>query len=93
MLFRSAIEEITRRVLDTLPGGLADMERDLRKNVKAAITQVLRDMDLVTREEYEVQRRVLARTREKLEQLEARAKALEIRLRGEDDTQPGRRGD
>jgi len=84
----AAIDEMARRLLEQLPAGVRNMDADLRKNLKAGLGQVLRDMDLVTREEYELQTRVLARTREKLEQLEIRAGALEERLQQELEPTP-----
>ena len=51
--------------------------RDIEKNAKAAISGVFAKLDLVTREEFDVQAQVLARTREKLQALEARVDALE----------------
>jgi BMFP domain-containing protein YqiC len=74
---RRSIDDITRRVLDALPQGLADAESDLRHNLRAALAGVLSRMDLVTREEFDAQSRVLARSREKLEILEARIRELE----------------
>ncbi len=53
--------------------------RDLEQNIKAGLTGWLSKLDLVTREEFDVQTQVLARTREKLTQLEARLKELESR--------------
>lgn len=53
--------------------------RDLEQNIKAGLTSWLSKLDLVTREEFDVQTEVLARTREKLAQLEARLKELEAR--------------
>ena len=50
---------------------------DMQKNLKAALTQAFTRMDLVTREEFDIQSQVLARTREKLTQLEARVADLE----------------
>ena len=50
---------------------------DMQKNLKAALTQAFTRMDLVTREEFDIQSQVLARTREKLTQLEARVAELE----------------
>ena len=50
---------------------------DMQKNLKAALTQAFSRMDLVTREEFDIQSQVLARTREKLTQLEARVADLE----------------
>lgn len=57
--------------------------RDIEKNAKAAISGVFAKLDLVTREEFDVQAQVLARTREKLTQLEARVEALEMARSGE----------
>ncbi|UCV15179.1 accessory factor UbiK family protein [Quatrionicoccus australiensis] len=51
--------------------------RDIEKNAKAVISGLLGKLDLVTREEFDVQAQVLARTREKLKELEARIEALE----------------
>jgi BMFP domain-containing protein YqiC len=53
--------------------------RDLEQNLKAGLSGWLSKLDLVTREEFDVQTEVLARTREKLTQLEARLKELEAR--------------
>ncbi len=53
--------------------------RDLEQNLKAGLTGWLARLDLVTREEFDVQAEVLSRTREKLSQLEARLKDLEAR--------------
>ena len=52
---------------------------DVQKNLKAMLTQSFAKMDLVTREEFDIQAQVLARTREKLTALEARVAALENR--------------
>ena len=54
--------------------------KDIEKNVKAMMTQGFAKLDLVTREEFDVQAQVLAKTRSKLEALEARAAELEARL-------------
>lgn len=74
---RSSFDEIARRVLDTLPRGLADADADLRRNLRAGMAGVFARMELVTREEFDAQSRVLARTREKLESLQRRVSALE----------------
>ncbi len=55
---------------------------DAQKNLKAALSQALGKMDLVTREEFDVQAQVLARTREKLTALEARLTEIEKRASG-----------
>lgn len=51
--------------------------KDIEKNAKAMMSGVFSKLDLVTREEFDVQAQVLARTREKLKELEARVEALE----------------
>jgi len=68
-------DEIFAAVGRVLPRGSADLE----KNVKAALTAAFDRLDLVTREELEVQEAVLARTRARLEELENRIAALERR--------------
>lgn len=79
---RPSIDEIARRVLDTLPRGLADADADLRRNLRAGMSGVLSRMDLVTREEFDAQSRVLARTRAKLESLQRRVDELEAGQHG-----------
>lgn len=55
--------------------------RDIEKNVKAMLSQGFTKLDLVTREEFDVQMQVLAKTRAKLEALEARVAELEAQLK------------
>jgi BMFP domain-containing protein YqiC len=54
--------------------------KDIERNVKAMMTQGFSKLDLVTREEFDIQAQVLAKTRAKLEELEARVATLEARL-------------
>ena len=55
--------------------------RDIERNVKAMMTQGLSKLDVVTREEFDIQTQVLAKTRARLEQLEARVAELEAQLK------------
>ncbi len=64
------INDIIQNVFDAMPQGLKNMPSDMRHNFRAAIQGVFEKLDLVTREEFDAQRRVLLRTREKLEALE-----------------------
>jgi len=73
------IDELARRLADSLPGGLKALQADAEQNFRAVLQAGLSRLDLVTREEFEVQSAVLRRTREKLEALEARLAALEGR--------------
>lgn len=74
MLNQKVIEEISGKINEALAASPA---RDIEKNVRSVLAGVFSRLDLVTREEFDVQREVLARTREKLELLEARLAALE----------------
>jgi BMFP domain-containing protein YqiC len=71
------LDELDRAVRAVLPEGLAE---DIKKNLRAATSAVLARLELVTREEWEVQQALLARTREKLERLERQVAELEARL-------------
>jgi BMFP domain-containing protein YqiC len=71
------IDEIARRLMDNLPPALRATQRDLESNFRAVLRASLGKLDLVTRDEFDVQSRVLERTRARLEALEARVKAME----------------
>jgi ubiquinone biosynthesis accessory factor UbiK len=71
------IDELARRLAASLPGGLKALQADAEQNFRAVLQSGLSQLDLVTREEFDVQAAVLKRTREKLEALEARLTALE----------------
>lgn len=74
------IDDLTRRVGEALPSGAHELKRDIEKNVEAVVRSYLGKLDLVTREEFEVQSQVLARTRAKVEALEKRVTELEAQL-------------
>lgn len=80
MIAPKNLEELSRRVLENLPKGLASVHEDMRDNLRAGLSSALAQMDLVTREEFDVQAGVLRRTRERLEALEAKVSELERRL-------------
>lgn len=68
------IEQFTNALAGLLPGEITE---DIRKNIRAAVRSAMEQMDLVTREEFEVQQAVLQRTREKLEIMQKNLIALE----------------
>ncbi len=72
-----SIDKLAKMLAETLPQGLRSVRDDLEKNFRTVLQSGLGKLDLVTREEFEVQEAVLARTREKLEMLEARLAKLE----------------
>jgi ubiquinone biosynthesis accessory factor UbiK len=71
------IDDIARRLMDSLPPALRATQRDLESNFRTVLRSGLGKLDLVTRDEFDTQSRVLERTRARLEALEARVKALE----------------
>lgn len=76
MLDPKLLDELSARLADIAASGPA---RDLEKNARALLNGFFARLDFVPREEFEVQREVLARTRAKLEALEARLAELEAR--------------
>jgi len=77
MINVTAIDELARRLADLVPPGAREARAELAENFRDALRAGLRRLDLVTREEFDVQRCVLRRTREKVEALEARVLELE----------------
>jgi hypothetical protein len=74
MLDPKKLEDIGNKMNALLANSPA---KDFEKNAKALMSGFLAKLDLVTREEFDIQAQVLARTREKLKELEARVEALE----------------
>jgi BMFP domain-containing protein YqiC len=72
-----SVENIARKLAESVPEGLRSMRDDLEQNFRSVLQASLSKLDLVTREEFEVQEAVLAKTREKLEALEALVKGME----------------
>ena len=71
------IDDLARRLAGAVPESMLALRRDLEQNFKGVLQSQLAKLDLVTREEFDVQAAVLKRTREKLAALEQRLAALE----------------
>jgi BMFP domain-containing protein YqiC len=71
------IDDLARRLAGSVPESIMALRRDLEQNFKGVLQSQLAQLDLVTREEFDVQATVLKRTREKLAALEQRLAALE----------------
>jgi hypothetical protein len=82
MMDRQEIDRIALRLVSLVPPGLAQAQQDLRTNFHDVLTQGLRRLELVTREEFEVQSQLLARTRAKVDELEKRVAELEADAAG-----------
>ena len=74
---KSDIEKLANTLAGALPEGLRSMRDEVADNFKTALSDGIAKLDLVTREEFEVQEAVLKRTREKLERLEQQLAELE----------------
>ena len=66
-----SLEQLSRRISSLIPGELKHMQGDIENNIHSLLQSSLNKMNLVTREEFDVQSAVLQRTREKLDKLEA----------------------
>ncbi|HEJ9439125.1 TPA: accessory factor UbiK family protein [Proteus mirabilis] len=77
MLDPKKIEQVARQIQNVLPQGIKDLGDDIDKKIRAILQSQLNKLDLVNREEFDVQTQVLLRTREKLARLEQRLNELE----------------
>ena len=75
-----AIDDIANRLANAIPPGFNALREDMEKNFRAILQSAFGKLDLVTREEFEVQKAVLAKTRQKLEALEVQVAALEEKI-------------
>ena len=73
------IEQIARQVHESMPKGIREFGEDVEKKIRQTLQSQLTRLDLVSREEFDVQTQVLLRTREKLALLEQRLSELEAR--------------
>ena len=80
MLDDKKIDSIIRQILNKLPDELKQVRQDFEKNLKSALHSSFSKMDLVTREEFDVQAELLSRTRAKIEEMEKTVTALEQTL-------------
>ena len=90
MIKPDSLDDLARRLGEMLPPGLDRLQDEFRRNARGAMEAALARMDLVTREEFDVQAAVLARTREKLEALARRVEELErvVGTRPQEQRQP-----
>ena len=88
MIDARIFDDISRSLGKMLPPGVADMKDDFERNARAAMQSALGNLDLVTREEFDVQTEVLSNTRKQLKKLEARISALEPAASADTDPVP-----
>lgn len=92
MIDLSQIDDLARRLSGLVPPALREGREEMQDNFKAALQSGLAKLDLVTREEFDVQRAVLIRTRQQLDDLRLLVERLEAQLAERDggDTAPPR---
>jgi hypothetical protein len=76
------IDDLSQRLHASLPEGMRALQQDVDRNLRAAVQAALGRLDLVTREEFEVQAKVLARTRAQVDALSRRVAELEAQVLG-----------
>jgi BMFP domain-containing protein YqiC len=81
-----SLDDLARRLSAAVPPGLVALRNDLEANFKAILQAGIAKLDLVSRQEFDVQAGVLRRTREKLEALEARVALLEGKKKSTGET-------
>lgn len=80
MLDPKTLDDLARRFSESLPSGVKELQQEVERNVRGTLQSTFNRLDLVTREEFDAQAKVLSRTRDQLEALEARVQALEESL-------------
>ena len=80
MVNSQTLNELLRGILDALPPGMRSLQNDVEKNLRASLNAGFAKLNLVTREDFDVQAEVLARSRAKLQKLEEQIAHLEAEL-------------
>jgi BMFP domain-containing protein YqiC len=80
LLNSTSLDDLARRLADAVPESVRNLGRDLEGNFKAVLQAQLSKLDLVSRQEFDVQSALLARTQTALSALETRLKELESKL-------------
>lgn len=83
MFDNKILDDLSEKLSKMLPPGMADFQKDMQKSFHAVLVETLKRLDLVTREEFDIQAEVLLRTREKIDALEKTVAALEKKTKSE----------
>ena len=73
-------QKVGNRIESLLPSGLSESRKELHNNIKSILSESLSKLDVVSREDFDIQQAILAKTRQKLETLEQRVQQLEAQL-------------
>lgn len=74
------LDDLARKVSESMPAAVTDLQHDIEQNVRGVLQSTFAKLNLVTREEFDVQTKVLARTRQLVTQLEERVRSLEAQV-------------
>jgi BMFP domain-containing protein YqiC len=88
MFDTKSIDDIANRLASAIPPSFNHLKEDVEKNFHAILQSALARLDLVTREEFEVQKAVLAKTRQKLEALEKHVAEIELQVLSKEEVKP-----
>lgn len=77
----NSLDQLAERLTSLLPASAQSVKKDIEGNLRTGLESGLRGMNLVTREEFDVQNAVLLRTREKIEALEKKVAELEVMIK------------
>lgn len=80
MIDPKTLDDFAKRLADVVPQSARDLHQDIEKNLRAVIASTFNKLNLVTREEFEIQQNVLLRTRSKVEKLEQQIAELENQI-------------
>lgn len=88
MALEHIVNRLSEQLSQVLPPGVRQLRGDIEENIKVVLREALARMELVTREEFDVQAALLARTRSRVEALEIELKALEHRVAALESREP-----
>ncbi|HET8701521.1 MAG TPA: accessory factor UbiK family protein [Nitrococcus sp.] len=88
MLDPKQLDELARRFTESLPPGMREFQQEVEKNMRAAMQSAFARMDLITRDEFDIQAKTLARTRARLQELEQQVAAIEAALKAAEPEEP-----
>ena len=86
MIDPKTLDDFAKRLAEIVPQSARDLHQDIEKNLRAVVTSTFNKLNLVTREEFEIQQQVLLRTRTKVEKLEQQISSLENQLQQHTET-------
>lgn len=85
---KQLLDDLANKLADAVPEDIRGLRDDLKSNFHAVLQTMLGNLDLVSREEFDIQRKVLERTRAKLEKLEQELEELRRDTIGDSDPEP-----